>query len=286
MTIISAFLKDLYVTWNTEQPTRLAATLAYYGMFSFAPMLFFALTAAGIFFNELAIANQLFDRLADTVGQETALFFKDMVINASERTSGSTTLTTLISSVALLYAATSLFAHLKYSLNAIWGLPPASEGGMMHLVKTRLLAFVLVLGVGLILILATFLSFAGSTLTTYFDFGLEIGVSNVASFVLLLGLSFALLYKILPDVKIAWGEVWLGAGVAAILFAIGRWGLSLYLTNSNINSAFDAAGTLAIILIAVYYAAQIFLLGAIITRVYATRFGSNDNLGPVTKRRS
>ena len=272
--MLGGFLIDLYNAWTTQQPGRLAAALAYYGMFSFAPMLFFAITAAGIFFNELAIADQLFNRLADMLGQETARFLQDMVINASERTAGSTTLTTLISLGALLYAATGLFAQLKYSLNIIWGLPPAPDGGLTQFIKTRLLAFVMVLGVGLILVLSTFLSFVGSALTTYFDFGLEIAAGNVASFVILSGLSFALMYKILPDVKVAWSEVWLGAGVTAILFAVGRWGLGFYLSHSNVSSAFEAAGALAIILITIYYAAQIFLLGAIFSRVYATRFGS------------
>ena len=150
---------------------------------------------------------------------------------------------------------------------------------MVHFIKTRLLAFVMVLGVGLILVLATFLSFVESVLTTYFDFGLELLGGNEASFVLLSGLTFALLYKILPDTKTAWGDVWLGAGISAILFAIGRWGLGFYLSHSGVGSAFEAAGALAIILITIYYAAQIFLLGAIFSGVYTTRFGSKA--GPV-----
>jgi membrane protein len=277
MAMIGPFLKELYETWTTQQPARLAAALAYYGMFSFAPMLFFAITAAGIFFSELAIADQLFDRLADTLGPETAHFLQDMVINASERISGSTTLTTLISIGALLYAATGLFAQLKYSLNVIWDVSPPPGAGIMNFIKTRLLAFVMVLGVGLIFVLAAFLSFVGSALTSLFDFGFEVMISNVVSFIALSALSFALVYKILPDVKVAWGDVWLGAGVTAILFAAGRWGLGFYLSHSNVSSAFEAAGALAIVLITIYYAAQIFLLGAIFTRVYATRFGSRTN---------
>ena len=277
MVTLRTFLTDLYYTWTTQQPARLAAALAYYGMFSFAPMLFFAITAAGIFFNESAITDQLFERLAGMLGQETALFLRDMVINASQRTGGSTALTTLISFGALLYAATGLFAQLKYSLSIIWGLPPAPDGGLTHLIKTRLLAFVMVMGVGLVMVLSMFLSFIGSALTTYFDFGLEIAVGNVVSFVILSGLSFALTYKILPDAEVAWSEVWLGAGVAAILFAVGRWGLGFYLAHSSVSSAFEAAGALAIILITIYYAAQIFLLGAIVSKVYGSRFGSQPS---------
>ena len=274
MATLGAFLADVYNTWTTQQPSRLAAALAYYGMFSFAPMLFFAITAAGILFDELAIADQLFNQLADTFGLETARFLQDMVISTSERTTSSTILTTLISFGALLYAATGLFTQLKYSLNIIWGLSPAPNGGLTDFIKTRLLAFVMVLGLGLVLVLSTFLSFVGSALTTYFDYGFELVAGNLVSFVFLSGLSFALMYKTLPDVKVGWNEVWLGAGVAAILFTVGRWGLGFYLAHSSVSSAFEAAGALAIILITIYYAAQIFLLGAIFSKVYAVQFGS------------
>jgi membrane protein len=233
-------------------------------------MLYIALTVAGIFIDEWAMVDRLFARLAATLGQETAQFVQEIIINASERVAGGTILTTLISLGVLLYAATGLFAQLKYSLNTIWHAPPPTGWGIWDFVKTRLLAFGLVLGVGLILIVATFVSFIASILTNFFDFGGQMVAGNVISFVALLGLSFAILYRILPDVEVTWREVWPGALLAAALMAVGRWGLGFYLSHTSIGSAFEAAGTLAIMLIAIYYSAQIFLFGAVFTKVYAT----------------
>jgi membrane protein len=275
-TPVRGFLQDLYDAWNVHKPARLAAALAYYGMFSFAPMLFVALTVAGVIIDELAIAmtDEIFDRLALLLGAETAQFIQDMVINASQRTSGGTFLTSLISLGALLYAATGLFAHLKYSLNVIWQVPLAAQAGILNYIKTRLLAFALVVGVGLVFILAIFVSFVISVLTTFFDFGIDVIAGNAVSFVALATLSFAILYKILPDTRVHWRDVWPGALLTAVLVAIGRWGLGFYLSHSSVGSAFEAAGALAIVLIAIYYGAQLFLFGAIFTRVYAARFGS------------
>jgi membrane protein len=271
---LRTFFKELYEAWSIHTPARLAAALAYYGMFSFAPMLYVAMMVAGRFIDILAMADQLFVRLTQTLGPEVTQFVHDMVLNASQRTSGGTTLSSLISLGALLYAATGLFAHLKYSLNIIWEVPPEEQGGILGFVLTRLLAFALVLGVGLMFILATFVSFAGSILTTFFGFGNNMLLGNLVGFVGLAALTFAILYKILPDTKVAWRDVWLGALITALAFALGRWGLSFYLSHSSVDSAFEAAGALAIVLIAIYYAAQIFLFGAIFTRVYATQFGS------------
>jgi membrane protein len=273
-TAIREFVKELYAAWSADRPARLAAALAYYGMFSFAPMLYIILIVAGIFIDTLAMADQLFEGLVDTLGYETAKFIQDMIISASQRTSGATTLSSLISLGALMYAATGLFAHLKYSLNIIWQVPPSTSGGMLGFVKTRLLAFVMVLAVGLLLVLATSFSFFASILTSFFDFGGDLLAGNIISFVGLAALSFALIYKLVPDAAVAWRDVWPGALITATAFAVGRWGLGFYLTHSSVGSAFEAAGALAIVLIAIYYAAQIFLFGAIFTKVYARRFGS------------
>ena len=262
---------ELGQAWTESQPARLAAALAYYGMFSLAPMLFIALRVAGIFINELALVDDILDRLSRTLGPETTEFLREMVLAASQRTSGDNLLTSLISLGALLYAATGLFANLKYSLNTIWQVPPASQAGLLHLVKTRLLAFALVLGIGLLLIVATLLSIVLSVLTSFFDFGGSTLAGNITSFILLIAFSFAVLYRILPDADVSWRSVWPGAILAALLVAVGRWGLAIYLTYSSVSNAFQAAGTLAVILIGIYYFAQIFLFGALVTRVYQSR---------------
>ncbi len=277
LTSTRAFAKDVYAAWNAAEPSRLAAALAYYGMFSFAPMLYVALIVAEMFADSLATADHIFTRLAETLGYDTAEYIQQMVISASQRAEGGTTLSSLIGLVALLYAATGLFTNLKNSLNTIWQVPPQTQDGIMNFIKTRLLAAVMVLGVGLILILATFASLVTSVLTTFFDFGSDVVFGNAVSFVALSALSFAIIYRLMPDAKVAWRDVWLGALCAAVLFAIGRWGLGFYLSHSSIGSAFDAAGALAVVLIAIYYGAQILLFGAVFTKVYAARNDSTIN---------
>jgi membrane protein len=276
-THIRAFIKDIIDEWGSHMPHRQAAALAYYGMFSFAPMLFIALTVAGLFLNELAMVEEIFDRMNGLLGPETTEFIYDMVVGASERTSSGSLITSLISLGALLYAATGLFAQLKYSLNVIWDVPPSAQAGIMNYILTRLLAFALVLGIGLMLILATAVSIFSSILTGLFNFDFELPFASSLSFVAIVAFSFAVLYKILPDTKISYRDVWLGALVTAALFGVGRWGLGFYLTNSSISSAFQAAGALAIVLIAIYYCAQLFLFGAIFTKVYARRYGSRKD---------
>jgi len=268
------FLKDIYLAWTTENPAQLAAALAYYGMFAFAPVTFIALTVAGLFIDEPATANQLFVRLEGILGPETAQFAQDIVLNASRRASGGTALTSLISFGVLLYAASGLFVQLRYALNTIWKVSPASHGGITASIKGRLLAFVMAIGLGLLLVLATVVSIAVSVLDSFFGWGSQVPITNFVSMVGLAAISFALIYKVLPDVEIAWRDVWIGAAVTALLVGIGGWLVGFYLTHSTIGSAFEAAGALAVLLIAFYYIAQIFLFGAVFTKVYASRFGS------------
>lgn len=276
-TPIRDFIKDIIDEWGTHMPHRQAAALAYYGMFSFAPVLFIAVTVAGLFINELAMVDEIINRMNQLLGPETAQFIQDMVLGASERTSSGSFITSLISLGALLYAATGLFAQLKYSLNVIWDVPPSAQAGIVNYILTRLLAFALVIGIGLMLILATVVNIFSSILTGLFDV-VELPFDDIFSFVAIVAFSIAVLYKILPDTKISYRDVWPGALVTAALFGIGRWVVGFYLTNSSISSAFQAAGALAIVLIAIYYCAQLFLFGAIFTKVYARRYGSRKDV--------
>ena len=271
---LRTFLKDIYLAWSTENPPQLAAALAYYGMFAFAPVIFIALTVAGLFIDEPATASQLFVHLEGTLGPKTAQFAQDIVVNASRRASGGTALTSLISFGVLSYAASGLFVQLQYALNTIWEAPPASHSGIIASIKNRLLAFVMAIGVGLLLVLATVVSIAVSVLASFFDWGSRVPITSFISMMGLATVSFALIYKILPDVEISWRDVWIGAAVTALLVSIGGWSVGFYLTHSNTGSAFEAAGALAVLLIAFYYIAQIFLFGAVFTKVYASRFGS------------
>jgi membrane protein len=270
-----AVIMDSIDGWNRIRPDRLAAALAYFGMFSFAPMLYVILTVTGIFFSQLtvSIASQMFTLLADTFGADVATFVAEMVLDTSQGKSSGVTVVSIISLGALLYAATGLFAHLKYSLNAIWEVPAAKQMGLWNFVRTRLLAFVLVLGIGLSLVALTILSFMVTVVANFLRLGNELAIGSFFSFVLLSTLFFGLLYRILPDTDVRWRDVWPGALLAAVAFAIGRWALGIYLALGIGGSAFEAAGALAVILIAIFVSAQIFMAGALFSRYWGVHFG-------------
>ncbi len=274
LSIARTFLTDLSSAWGAYRPSRLAAALAYYGVFSIAPMLYVALTVAGLFVKELGLADRLASQLSANLSPEMVEFLQDIIAIAAEGTSGSSSLASLVGLLALLYAATGLFAQLQYALDTIWEVPPSANAGMIALIKNRLLAFTMVLGLAFLLIVAGFASVIISLFGSWFDWAGYVPLANHTVFVALLTVSFALIYKVLPNTKVAWRDVWLGAAVTALLFAVGRWALGLYLRLSNITSAFAAAGALAIMLVAIYYLAQIFLFGVVFTKVYAFYFGS------------
>jgi membrane protein len=249
-------------------------------MFSFAPILFIALTVAGIFLDELMAANELIGRLHNTLGPEVTQFILDVVIKVSQSATGGTWLTSLIGFLALLFAASSLFAQLQYALNNIWGVPPPAQRGIIFVIRSRLLAFVMVIGLGLLLVLITVSGVFLSMFSTALNLAPPLPFGNFAITFGLATVLFALMYKVLPEADIAWRDVWIGALVTALLFGVARWLLALYLTYANLGSAFDAAGALAVILVAIYYLALIFLFGAVFTKVYASMFGSKAGSTP------
>ena len=271
---VRTFVTDLAGIWGAQRPARLAAALAYYAMFSIAPMLFVAVTVAGIFVDQQAVVDRLVAQLANNLGPEAVQLVQQMVAGASASTTGGSPLATLISAGALLYAATGLFSQLQYALNALWEVPPATYAGTMAAIKNRLLAFVMVIGLALLLVLAAVASTFVSVFGSWMDLPETMPVATQTALVGLLTVTFAVTYKIMPDTDVAWRDVWAGAAITALAFAVGRWAIGFYLTHSGVTNAFQAAGALAVLLIAVYYLAQIFLFGAVFTRVYAAHFGS------------
>ncbi len=278
------FVRDLASTWNEENPSRLAAALAYYGMFSFVPVVYIVIKVAGIFVNDQLLSQQIFARLTVVLGPETANYIQDLVIATEGATTGGTFIATLVGFAALFYSASGLFTNLQYSLNTIWHVPIETKSGFLNFIKNRLLAFILIIGVGLVLVIGAFGSVVFSIIASILPFGIiDLDISVIA-IIALATLLFALIYKLLPEVYIAWRDVWLGALITSVLVYIGGWALGFYFRVSGVGTAFEAAGALAILLVGIYYIAQIFLSGAIFTRVYATTFGSkqtileNDNL--------
>jgi membrane protein len=275
---IREFVGDLVSAWNEEKPSRLAAALAYYGMFSFVPVVYIAIKVAGFFINDQLLFQQIFDRLTVVLGPETASYIQDLMIATEGATTGGTFIATLVSFAALLYSASGLFTNLQYSLNTIWHVPIETKSGFLNFIKNRLLAFILVFGVGLVLVVGAFGSVVFSIIASILPFGIIDPDISVIAFIALATLLFALIYKLLPEVDIAWRDVWLGALVTSVLVWIGGWVLGFYFSVSGVGTAFEAAGALAIMLIGIYYVAQIFLSGAIFTRVYASTFGSKQTI--------
>jgi membrane protein len=268
------FVGDLVSAWNEEKPSRLAAGLAYYGIFSFVPVVYIVIKVAGIFLNDQLLSQQIFARLTIVLGPETASYIQDLVIATEGSTTGGTFVATLVSFAALFYSASGLFTNLQYSLNTIWHVPIDPQSGFLKFIKNRLLAFILIIGVGLVLVIGAFGSMVFSIITSILPFGIIDPDISVIAIIALATLLLTLIYKFLPEVYIAWRDVWLGALITSIMVYIGGWALGLYFRVSGVGTAFEAAGALAIILVAIYYIAQIFLFGAIFTRVYARSFGS------------
>jgi len=275
---IRGFVGDLVSAWNEEKPGRLAAALAYYGMFSFVPMVYIVIKVAGIFVNDQLLSQQIFARFTVVLGPETASYIQDLVIATEGATTGGTFIATLVSFAALFYSASGLFTNLQYSLNTIWHVPIEPQSGFLNFIKARLLAIMLIIGVGLVLVIGAFGSVVFSIIATILPFGIIDPDISVIAVVALATLLFALIYKLLPDLYIAWRDVWLGALITSVLVYIGGWVLGFYFGVSGVGTAFEAAGALAIMLIGIYYIAQIFLSGAIFTRVYASTFGSKQKI--------
>ena len=268
------FIKELYRIWVAERPSQLAAALAYYGVFAFAPVIFVAFAVAGVFIDNLAMSHQVFEQIGNVLGPEAAQLLQDNVETISQTTSGGSPLISLISFLALLFAASGMFFQLQYALNTVWNVPPPAKGETLVLIRQRLFSFVMAIGVGLLLVLATLVNVLLVWLGSFMPIEPSVPISNLIAFMGLVTLSFALIYKVLPDVDIAWRDVWIGAAVTALLVTLGGLLVGLFVGNGRIGSALEAAGTFAVILIGIYYTAQIFLFGAVLTRVYASMFGS------------
>ena len=271
------FLKDLFDEWGERRPSRLAASIAYYSMFSLVPMIYISMTVAEIFLGELASSSQVYIKIEEVLGSDIAQFIEELVVGLSQTTTGSSTIVTVISFLALIFAASGLFTQLKFSLNEIWDAPTPVQSGAMGFIKTRLLAFVLVIGVGLLLVLVVTISIIGSIIRSFLDINNPIVIGQITVIILITTLAFSLLYKILPDVPIKWRDVWRGAAISAVSIYIASLLVGLYFSYSNLGSAWGAAGALAVLLITVYYFSQIFLLGAVFTKVYAYNFGSKSS---------
>lgn len=270
-------LKDSLSAWSEDKASRLAAALSYYTVFSIAPLLVIVIVVAGRVLGEEAVRGEIVAQIGDAVGQDTAEFIQTLIANASEPSSG--VIATVIGVITLLLGATGVFGQLQGALDTIWRVEPAPGRGILGAISDRFLDFAMVLGIGFLLVVALVASTAISAASTFLGEELPIpaGWLSLLDFALsfvVITVLFAFIFKVLPRVSIAWRDVWLGAAVTSVLFNVGKLLIGWYLGTSGAGSAFGAAGSLIVLLLWVYYSAQIFLLGAEFTKVYANRYGS------------
>jgi membrane protein len=268
MVRLKGFAKEAYKIWITERPGQQAAALAYYGMFSFAPLIFIALSVVGLFADQITVANQFYQRLSSILGEGTATWVQDSIAALGQPSTGESVLISIISFGALLFAASGVFFQLQYALNTIWHVPPPEKGYIFYLVRKQLVSFVMVIGIGLFGIFAIFtnvvLAYFGTFLQRLLGYSGSLPIITGLSALGLSAVTFALLYKLLPDTKVAWKDVWLGAIVAAVLVLVAIRLAALYISYSSITSALQAAGAVTILLISFFYIAEIFMAGAIV----------------------
>lgn len=262
----------LFQAWTDDKPDRMAGAIAFFAMFSFAPLLYIALIVAGIFLNDAVVQQQIMFQVQRTLGPETTAFLQDMLRRQMVQQAGGSLLVSLISFAILLYFASGLFAMLEDMLNVLWRNPFPVKQGLRHIVRTQLVAFVLVLAVGFLFIATTVASVVVEQIGILFHLDRALFLTNGLVMLGITTISFAILYRVLARVKPAWGYLWLGAFFAALLFNVGRWLFGLYVELGNLDSAFAAASVLAVVLLAIYYGALIFLIGAILIRVLPAAF--------------
>jgi membrane protein len=276
-----SLLKQSVSGWMEDDAPSKGAAIAYYALFSIAPLLFIMITVAGMFFGVDAVRGAIFEQLSSLMGQPGAEAVQEMLAHVSEPKTG--VWATVLGAVVLIFGATTVFAQLQSALDAIWEVPEEPEAeknnAIWTFVKTRLLSFGLVLGLAFLIIVSLLLSAALSALGKWWGpwFGQWEALAHVFDLAVSYGVlvvAFAAIYKFMPRAHIQWRDVWVGSAVTALLFTAGKFLIGLYLGKSGIGSSFGAFGSIVIVMVWVYYSAQIFLLGAEFTWVYAHQSGS------------
>jgi membrane protein len=259
--------------WLADRAASMGAAIAYYTVFSLAPVLILIIAIAGLAFGKQAAEGALFDQIAALIGKESAGAVQALLRSASGTASG--IIATLVGIFALILAATGVFGEVQAALNVIWKAKPATAG-LWKLVKLRLRSLVVIVGIGFLLAISLVLSAVLAGFSFYLNEtlpGLPF-VLEILNFLLSFAMStvlFAMIFKILPDAIIEWQDVWIGAAATALLFTIGRHFISLYIGTSGVSSVYHAAGTLVLLLVWIYYSAQILLFGAELAKAYSDR---------------
>lgn len=270
--------------WVDDRAASKGAALAFYTLFSLAPILVLAIAVAGYFFGAEAAEGELVSQLRGLVGENGAQAIEAMLAAARDPTSG--LISTIVATALLIVGATTVFSELKVSLDEIWEAKPKREGILMT-IMTRLMSFGIVLSLGFLLMVSLVVSAALAVLENYVGglWGFSAQLFSILSWLVsfsVIACLFAVIYKMLPAIRLSWHDVWVGSLATAGLFILGKCAIGIYLGNSGVASSFGAAGSLVALMMWVYYSASIFFLGAEFTRVYAQRFGSLKSIASKT----
>lgn len=269
--------KRAVAAWIDDKASRLAASLAFYTLLSIAPLLVLLVSALGLLYGDEAARGEIASQISAVVGPQASRGVEELIAHA--RSPGQGALGTALGVAVLLFGASGVFGELQDSLNTVWEVETKPGRGIVGIIRARFFSFSMVLGVGFLLlvslVISTLLSALGHAITPNTP-GLSALWELLHALIGFFGITalFALIFKVVPDVRVAWRHVWMGAAVTALLFTIGKSLLGLYLGRATVSSLYGAAGSLVVLVIWVYYSAQILLLGAEFTQVYATAMGA------------
>jgi len=273
-------VKTAFTSWSDDYAQSMGAALAYYTLFSIAPLLIIVMSITGLVFGQEAARGEIAGQLQSLMGEQGALAVQSLLKSVNKPTQGIAA--TVIGVILLLVGATSVFGELQNSLDRIWRAPVRVGNGLWSLIRARLLSFGMIMGIGFLLMVSLVFSAGLAAISklwnpVFTEWEVIANIVNfIFSFVLTMGM-FALIYKIMPRVHIRWSEVWIGAAITSILFTVGKSAIGLYIGRSGIASGYGPAGSLVALLVWVYYSAQIFLMGAEFTWAYSHIFGSRKN---------
>ncbi|WP_432714444.1 YihY/virulence factor BrkB family protein [Pedobacter sp.] len=270
-------LKDAFTGFSDHKITKLSASLAYYTVFSMGPLLIVIISICSIFFGREAIEGQIYGQLVGFLGKDTAIQLQEIIKKAAISDSG--IIPIVIGGITLLIGSTTVFAEIQDSINGIWGLKPKPKKSWLKYLQTRLLSFSVIISLGFLLLVSLGVTalidgFSNRLMANYKDTSVVVFyiVNQVISLAVISSI-FGVIFKVLPDATIRWKDVILGSMVTAVLFMIGKFGISFYISKSDVGSTYGAAGSLVVLLLWTYYSSIILYFGAEFTKAYAVKFG-------------
>ncbi len=274
-------VKQTYNGWSDHDAQSLGAALAYYTVFSLAPLLVIAIAICGMVFGREAVQGQISGQLSGLVGAGAGGAIQDMLKHARSPAAG--IVATIIGFIVLFFGASGVFNELRTALNRIWNVKNADSAGVWGTIKGEFKSFAMIVGIGFLLLVSLLISAAVAGISHfasgYFPAATFRLVSGLVSFVVIAAL-FAVIFRYVPKQRLPWRDLWIGSLVTAVLFTAGKYAIGIYLGKASVGSSYGAAGSLIALLVWIYYSAQLFLFGAEFTHVYARERGSLKDTGP------